>query len=210
MQIPKAFRARDAAEAAQMKRAEMTAMLERAALEQALVDAEARSPEGPEVAAALSTLGRFLFATGDIDQAGRMFERAILLYARFLEPGHEALAAPLADLGMVRALDDPAEAAPLLRRALAIDEQALGAQHPRLGERLSALGMVLYDLGEAASARPLLERALAIHEGHEGPSGPGVATALANLSLIRRALGEVAEAEALLARALAITGAGGG
>ena len=56
MQIPKAFRARDAAEAAQMKRAEMTAMLERAALEQALVDAEARSPEGPEVAAALSAV----------------------------------------------------------------------------------------------------------------------------------------------------------
>jgi tetratricopeptide (TPR) repeat protein len=207
MQIPKAFRARDAAEAAQMKRAEMTAMLARAALEQALVDAEATSPESPEVAVALSALGRFLFATGDVEHAGRMFERALLLYARFLAPDHEALAAPLADLGMVRALASPAEAAPLLGRALAIDERVLDAQHPRLGERLSALGMVLYDLGEATSARPLLERALAIHEQHEVPNGTGVATALANLALIRRALGEAAEAEALLSRALSITGA---
>lgn len=199
---------RSAADAALIRRAEMETFEARARLEQALMDEEAASGlDHPRVAAALSTLGRFLFETGYLGQAERMFERALAIQERTHGPAHPAhpeLAAPLADLAMVKALGRPAEAAPLLQRALAIDEEVLGPQHPTVARRLSALGMVLYDLGNAAEARLLLERALALDEEARGPASADVAAGLSNLALVLRALGEPELAARLLERAVAI------
>ncbi len=58
----------------------------------------------------------------------------------------------------------PADARPLAERALAIDEAALGPDHPTVAILLSVLALIMRDLGLAREARPLAERAAGITE----------------------------------------------
>ena len=74
------------------------------------------------------------------------------------------------------------EAEPLCRRALAICESALGANHPYTATSLNNLAELYHAQGRYAEAEPLSRRALAINEsawaqdhprdGH-GPEQPG-------------------------------------
>ena len=86
------------------------------------------------------------------------------------------------------------------RRALAIDERNLDAQHPTLAIRLVGLAEVLTAHGEYADADPLYERALAIQERALGPTHPQVATTLIARSLLRYAAGNFDGAVDLLSR----------
>jgi tetratricopeptide (TPR) repeat protein len=97
------------------------------------------------------------------------------------------------------------DAEPLLRRGLAITEQAHGPNHPDVATRLNNLATVLQDLGDAAGARPLAERALAITERTEGLDHPDVAIRLNNLALVLHDLGDATGARLLAERALTIT-----
>jgi len=71
-------------------------------------------------------------------------------------------------------LGRPGEARPLFERALAIDEQAYGPNHPEIAIDLSNLAGVLRELGRPGEARLLAERALAIDEQAYGPDHPTV------------------------------------
>jgi tetratricopeptide (TPR) repeat protein len=97
-----------------------------------------------------------------------------------------------------------AAARPLLERALAIYERALGPDHPDTAQSLNNLAMLLGDQGELAAASPLLERAVAISERALGPDHPNTATGLTNLASLLGDQGELAAARPLLERALAI------
>jgi Flp pilus assembly protein TadD len=55
-----------------------------------------------------------------------------------------------------------------LERAVAIQEKALGSEHPETATTLSNLAILLQEKGDVAGARLLLERALAIRE-RSGP-----------------------------------------
>jgi Tfp pilus assembly protein PilF len=91
-----------------------------------------------------------------------------------------------------------------LERALAIEEAALGPDHPAVATTLTNLGVVLEGLGDLAGARAFHQRALAIEEAALGPDHPAVARTLGNLGLVQRALGDLAGARAFHQRALAI------
>jgi tetratricopeptide (TPR) repeat protein len=95
-------------------------------------------------------------------------------------------------------------AEPLLRRALAIREKALGPEHPDTATSLNDLARVLQDQGDLAAARPLYERALAIREKALGPEHPRMATSLNSLASVLRDQGDLAAARPLCERALAI------
>ena len=71
---------------------------------------------------------------------------------------------------------------PLPQRALAIQEQALGATHPDVAQSLNNLAILYHDQGQYAEAVPLHQRALAIQEQALGPTHPAVATSLNNLA----------------------------
>ena len=75
-----------------------------------------------------------------------------------------------------------AEAEPLMRRALAIDEQSYGPDHPDVAIRLNNLALLLQDTNRLAEAEPLMRRALAIDEKSYGPDHPNVAIRLNNLA----------------------------
>jgi tetratricopeptide (TPR) repeat protein len=97
-----------------------------------------------------------------------------------------------------------AEAEPLMRRTLAIDEKRLGSDHPDVAIRLNNLAMLLHDTNRFAEAEPLMRRALAIDEKSFGADHPNVAMRLSNLAELLRTTDRFADAEPLFRRALAI------
>ena len=96
------------------------------------------------------------------------------------------------------------ETEPLYKRALAIQEKALGPDHPDVAQTLNKLALLYDNEGRYADAEPLYKRALTIVEKAFGPDHPNVATTLANLAELYRNSGRYTEAEPLYKRALAI------
>ena len=114
-------------------------------------------------------------------------------------------AVALNDFGqMLQATNRLAEAEPLMRRALAIDENSYGTEHPEVAIRLNNLASLLQDTNRLAEAEPLMRRALAIAEKSYGPEHPDVAIALNNLATLLYGTNRLADAEPLMRRALAI------
>jgi tetratricopeptide (TPR) repeat protein len=97
-----------------------------------------------------------------------------------------------------------AEAVPLAQQALAIDEKALGPDHPDVATDLNNLAELYRNQGRYAEAEPLLKRALAIREKALGPDHSDVAGSLNNLATLYRDQGRYAEAEPLYKHSLAI------
>ena len=64
------------------------------------------------------------------------------------------------------------EAVPVYLRALAIDEKALGNDHPEVGMDLSNLGIAYRALGRADIAESLFERAYKLMLTALGPDDP--------------------------------------
>jgi tetratricopeptide (TPR) repeat protein/energy-coupling factor transporter ATP-binding protein EcfA2 len=96
------------------------------------------------------------------------------------------------------------EAEPLFQRALAINEKALGPDHPEVAVNLNNLAELYQAQGRYAQAEPLYRRALAICEEALGPEHPSVATSLNNLAGLYYKQGKYAQAEPVYQRALAI------
>src|SRR5262249_7515981 len=75
-----------------------------------------------------------------------------------------------------------ADAEPLFRRALGIDEGTYGPIHPTVAIRLNNLAGLLWETNRLAEAEALFRRALSIDEGAYGPIHPTVAIRLNNLA----------------------------
>ena len=105
---------------------------------------------------------------------------------------------------LLQATNRLAEAEPLFRRALAIDEKSFGPDHPSVGRDFSNLAELLHDTNRLAEAEPLMRRALAIDEKSLGPDHPDVALTLNNLAELLRDANRLAEAEPLYRRVIAI------
>jgi tetratricopeptide (TPR) repeat protein len=97
-----------------------------------------------------------------------------------------------------------AEAEPLMRRALEIDEASFGASHPNVAGGLNNLAQLLKATNHIAEAEPLMRRALEIDEVRFGSSHPSVARDLNNLAMLLNRTNRLAEAELLMRRALEI------
>ncbi len=67
---------------------------------------------------------------------------------------------------------------------MAIDEKALGPNHPDVATSLNNLAALYATQGQYAQAEPLYKRALAIQEKGLGQDPPSVAETLNNLALL--------------------------
>jgi tetratricopeptide (TPR) repeat protein len=76
------------------------------------------------------------------------------------------------------------EAEGLYKRALAIRETALGANHPDVAQTLNNLALVYADQSKHGEAEALYKRALAIRETALGANHLDVAWTLNNLALV--------------------------
>jgi tetratricopeptide (TPR) repeat protein len=92
------------------------------------------------------------------------------------------------------------EAKALFRRALSIDEKALGPEHSAVFQILGNLGMTYYLDGRYQDAEPIFLRALKIGEQSLGPAHPEVITTLAGYAALLRKLHRKREARKLEAR----------
>ena len=96
------------------------------------------------------------------------------------------------------------DAEPLYKRALAVDEKALGPNHPDVARDLINVAAMYDRQGKYGDAERLYKRALAIDEKAFGLNHPEIATGLRTLALLYYRQGKYGEAEPLLERALAI------
>jgi tetratricopeptide (TPR) repeat protein len=85
---------------------------------------------------------------------------------------------------VLRAEGDLAGARAAVERALRIDEQSFGPDHPDVAIRVNNLGMVLQDQGDLAGARAAFERALRISEKFLPAKHPNIATVRKNLQSV--------------------------
>ncbi len=92
-----------------------------------------------------------------------------------------------------------------LERALRVDQQAHGADHPRVAERLNSLGRLLHVVGDLHAARASLGRALEISEAAFPQDDPRLARVLTNLGINLLHLGQPEAAREPLERAVAIS-----
>ncbi len=106
--------------------------------------------------------------------------------------------------GTLHKLGKFAEAEPLYRRALVIDEGNYGPNHPTVARDLNNLAGLLEATNRLGEAEPLYRRALAIAERSHGPDHPTVAIALNNVAGLLQATNRLGESEPLYRRALAI------
>lgn len=97
-----------------------------------------------------------------------------------------------------------AEAEPLYRRAMSINEKAFGPQHPTVAIDLNNLAQLLTATNRFDESERLLHRALAINEESFGPDHPEVATNLNNLAVLFQTTNRLQEAEPLMRRVGAI------
>jgi tetratricopeptide (TPR) repeat protein len=122
-----------------------------------------------------------------------------------LGPEHPSTARALNNLAtLLHYTNRPAEAEPLMRRALAIDEVSYGNDYPVVAMDLNNLASLLQATNRLAEAEPLMRRALAIVEVSNGTDHPNVAITLNNLAQLLKATNRLAEAEPLMARVVEI------
>jgi tetratricopeptide (TPR) repeat protein len=145
-------------------------------------------------------LGELLYTMARYPEAETEFKAALALTHNDIE---KAIA--LNNFAqLLQATNRFAEAEPLMRQALAIDEKSYGPDHPSVARDLNNLAQLLQDTNRLTEAEPLMRRALAIDEKSYGPDHSSVARDLNNLSVLLLAINRFAEAEPLMRRALAI------
>ena len=87
-----------------------------------------------------------------------------------------------------------AEAEPLMKRALAIDEASYGAEHPNVARDLNNLAQLLKDTNRLAEAEPLMKRALNLSLSSLGNEHPNTRTVMENYVILLQIMGK-AESE---------------
>jgi len=140
----------------------------------------------PEKAATLwNNLGYHLKMLAEYAGARAVYERAIEISERVLEPDDPLIALRVNNLGgVLRALGDLAGARAAYERALGIDERAYGPDHPKVAIRVNNLGMVLQEQGDLAGARAAYERALGIFEKYLPEGHPNIRIVRGNLQAL--------------------------
>ncbi len=139
-----------------------------------------------------------LRSLAQIHTYGQRFEAAVALYRQLQKiasnwdhPAAERhLASALNDHGMTLLQQQKrAEAEPLLRQSLALQEERLGDQHPRLLPALVNLAGCVRQQDRPDEAEPYLQRALQIATQSYGPDHPPTLMVKSNLGNLRRVQG---------------------
>jgi tetratricopeptide (TPR) repeat protein len=155
--------------------------------------------------------GRALWVLGQLRHLRGEAANAIDLYKRALDI-LETTQAPATEVA--RLLDDMAQdyerqqqwllAKQTYERALAIDRDILGNDHPRVASHLHNLAIVAQNMGDLKRAETLYREAIDSEERAFGDQHPETAAAEGNYALLLEREGRLAEAEPLLRSALSV------
>ena len=182
-------------------------------------------PENPVTATSISNLGNVLHLQGRFAEAEKIHRRALATREKVLGPDHPDVATSLNNLAntlLEQGKDEqlaPSEARArsraggqvftetenLFRRAMNIQERALGAEHPALANTMNNLGSLLDQRGRFQDSEPLERHALAIFEKSLGSLHPDAAAALTSLAVSLDRQGKIVEAEQTYLKAVETT-----
>jgi tetratricopeptide (TPR) repeat protein len=183
-------------------------------------------PDDPSVATSLNNLAHLYMRQGRYADAEPVFKRSLAIRESALRrdrppagtgKNFDDLAVISRDIdrdAVPRALNNLAElyaaqgryaeAEPLLKRSLAMDEAALGRDHPSVATGLNNLAGLYVAQGRYDDAEPLYRRSLAIREKALGREHLDVAASLNNMATLYSNQRRYADAEPLLKRSLAV------
>lgn len=158
-------------------------------------------PDHKQVAVLLSNLGATLRLEGRYQDAYALSLRALAIAKA--SGDKRLLAAVLNGLGLAL-WNEPARAEPVLRRSLALYEQAAGDDRLGVAKIENNLASLYSNEHQYAKALELMTRALPLYETYLGPVDPSLALALGNMFAILSEQHRAEEGEPYLQRALAI------
>jgi tetratricopeptide (TPR) repeat protein len=165
-----------------------------------LFERAARSSDAAAAARALVALGEMHASQGDREGAARYWRQALSKQ----EAANPDSTNTATILNVLAQTVQPADAIPLLRRALALDRKLLGPAHPEVGATDQLLAASLLSLGKVTEALVAAREALAILSIKLGSDHPRTARAASTLADVLRAAGQFQEAERLYRQALSI------
>jgi len=103
---------------------------------------------------------------------------------------------------LMQTMNRLAEAEPLMRRVLELDENSFGPDHPKVARDLNNIAQLLKSTNRVSEAEPLMRKALRLAEDSLGRDHPRVSIHLNNLAQLLQATNRLTEAESLMFRAL--------
>jgi CHAT domain-containing protein/Tfp pilus assembly protein PilF len=181
-------------------------------------------PEHALTATGYSNLGNVRYLQGKLADAEAAHRQALAIREKVLGPDHPDTATSLNNLANVlfeQGKDERASGAEqrararagqrvqslsevegLYRRALAIQERALGPDHPAIANTLNNLSAMLDQQGKSSEAELLQRRALAILEKALGPLHPDTASTLTTLAVSLDRQNKIVESEQVYLRAV--------
>jgi eukaryotic-like serine/threonine-protein kinase len=163
-------------------------------------------PEHPDTLSAWSNFGGALAESGDLERAERELVELLAIRRRVSE--RLVVVPTLSMLGRtLRRKGDPNAALALHREAIAIDIEALGAEHVDTALARYLAGLALIELRSFEPAAAELEQALAIDREKRTPGHTRIGEDLTALARVRLAEGRPSAAEALAREAVGIQGA---
>ena len=151
----------------------------------------------------LHNLGTLLTKQGKLEEAEKLYRRALKVRERVLVVFHPDTVTMVNNLGSL--LHDQGkldEAEALYRHALEGYERMVGVDHPNTLGLVNNLGRVLHDQGKLEEAEALSRRALAGTERVLGVNHPNTLGSASNLGALLQEQGKLEEAEVLFRRAL--------
>ena len=191
------------------------------------IHAKSLGEEHATTATSMSNLGRVFDFQGKYEDAEKIYRRALKVREKVLGADHPDVATSLNTLAKVLqelgkdqqvtasearararaggAFGGVTEIESMYRRALSIQDRALGREHPSTALTLNNLGGMLALRGDFAQAEQMQRAALATMEKVFGEQHPDTAAVLTSLSLALDRQGKVAEAEVSYQRAIDIS-----
>ncbi len=183
--------------------------------------------ENPVTANSMSNLARVYDIQGKYADAEKLYRRALAVREKVLGGEHPDVATNLNNLAKVlqelgkdqqiggaearararagSTLGATTEIESLYRRALSIQDRALGRDHPSTALTLNNLGGMLALRGDFAQAEQTQRAALTTMEKVFGEQHPDTAAVLTSLSIALDRQGKIAESEASYQRAIGIS-----
>ena len=151
----------------------------------------------------LNGLGILYANQGKLDEAEKMYQRALQGYEKAWGPDHTSTLDTVHNLGILYAdqgkLD---EAEKMYQRALQGKEKAWGPDHTSTLDTVNNLGLLYADQGKLDEAEKMYQRALQGKEKAWGPDHTSTLDTVNNLGTLYAGQGKLDEAEKMYQRAL--------
>ncbi|KAN0072353.1 hypothetical protein V8E54_009282 [Elaphomyces granulatus] len=152
---------------------------------------------------ALHNLGNLYADQGKLDEAEKVYQRALQRYEKAWGPGHTSTLDTVNNFGLLyKSQGKLDEAEKMYQRALQGYEKAWGPDHTSTLDTVNNLGDLYTSQGKLDEAEKMCQRALQGYEKAWGPDHTSTLSTVSNLGTLYMTQGKLNEAEMMYQRAL--------